>query len=58
MADEIIMPYGAYKEKYIHDIPSGYLQWMAENLDDRPDLQEAADEEYQYRERYNCHIWD
>jgi hypothetical protein len=57
MSDEIIMPFGAYKGKAIHEIPSGYLKWMAENLDDHPDLQEAADDEYQYRERYNAHQW-
>lgn len=51
------MPYGKFKGKEMWQIPSGYLKWMAENLDN-DDLCEAADEEYQHRERYNTHWWD
>jgi len=29
-ADDIVMPYGAFKGKPMHKIPSGYLHWLAE----------------------------
>jgi len=57
MSDEIRMPYGKFKGKFIHEIPSGYLKWMAENMDDE-DLCCAADEEYWLRDRQNSHWWD
>ncbi|MFB5623239.1 MAG: putative quorum-sensing-regulated virulence factor, partial [Nitrosarchaeum sp.] len=25
------MPYGKYRGKYIHELPSAYLLWIAEN---------------------------
>jgi len=58
---ELIMPRGKYRGKYIHDIPSGYLLYIAENWAES-DLESellvgACDLEYQYRERYNCH-WE
>ena len=56
MSDKI-MPYGKFKGKAIHEIPSGYLKWMAENIDDE-ELCCAADEEYQHREHYNEHFWE
>ena len=57
MSDEIRMPYGKFKGKFIHEIPSGYLKWMAENMYDE-DLCCAADEEYWLRDRQNSHWWD
>ena len=52
---EIRMPFGRYKGMVIHEICSGYLKWVSENIkDDR--IASAADEEWQYREKYNCHI--
>lgn len=57
MSDEIRMPYGKFKGKYIHEIPSGYLRWMAENLEDET-LCCAADEEFNIREAQNAHFWD
>ena len=57
MNDEIRMPYGAFKGKKMHEIPSGYLKWLAENFDNE-DICKAADDEYQYREKYGTHKWD
>ena len=54
---DIKMPYGAYKGKPMHDIPSGYLRWVAENFKDER-ICKAADDEYQYREKYNTHWWN
>jgi hypothetical protein len=53
--DSLIMPWGKYKNQYIHTLPSSYLKWLAENCDWDDVICEAADEEWQYRERYNCH---
>jgi len=36
-------------------LPSSYLLWLAENCDWDTKIQEAADEEWQWRERYNEH---
>ena len=54
---DLILLYGKFKGKQMHEIPSGYLKWMAENIDDET-ICEAADWEYQHRESYNVHWWD
>lgn len=50
------MPFGKYKGEYIEDLPSSYLHWLAVNCDWNDEVQEAADAEYQYREKYDCHF--
>ena len=52
----MILPFGKYKGYYIENVPSDYLRWMAENLDDE-DFAVAADEEYQFREKWGTHFW-
>jgi len=54
---DTIMPFGKHRDKTISEIPSDYLKWMAGNLDDE-DLACKADEEYDFREKNNCHFWD
>jgi len=54
--DNIRMPYGAFKGKPMHQIPSGYLHWVAENFKNE-DICAAADEEWQWREKYGEH-WE
>jgi len=54
---DLIMPYGKYRGKAMHEIPSGYLKWLAENVDDEI-IANEADEEYQHRERYNVHWYE
>ena len=49
------MPWGKYKDEYIDALPSSYLYWLAENCDWDTKIQETADEEWQWRERYNEH---
>lgn len=53
------MPSGKFKGKDIEFLPSRYLKWIAENWSERyprdKAICEAADKEWQYRERYNCH---
>ncbi len=53
----MIIHFGKHRGKDIEDIPSDYLKWLSENCDFE-DVAEAADEEYQYREKFNCHHWD
>lgn len=59
MAGEII-PFGKYKDRYIEEIPSYYLLWIAENLSEKnlfeKRLIKACDDEWQWREKNNCHI--
>ena len=50
------MPYGAFKEKEMHEIPSGYLHWVAENFKDDK-VATAADREWQHREKHGEH-WE
>ena len=50
----IEMPYGKFKGKIMEEIPSKYLHWVAENFDNEA-IYEAADKEWQWREKYNQH---
>jgi hypothetical protein len=52
---DIKMPYGAFKDKIMEKIPSGYLLWVAENFKDEK-ICCAADKEWQWREKYNQHF--
>ena len=53
----IKMLWGKFKGKYIDEIPSSYLKYVAENWNETK-ISLACDDEWQYRERYNCHIDD
>ena len=54
---DVVMPAGIFKGKQMHQIPSGYLKWIAENWKEE-NICIAADEEFQYREKYGGHFWD
>ncbi len=54
---DITMPYGEFRGKAMHEIPSGYLKWVAENFDDE-DICCEADVEYQHREKYGGHFYE
>ena len=51
------LPWGKHRGKDIEDIDSGYLKWLAENCKDE-EICQAADEEYQFREKWNTHKWE
>lgn len=51
------MPWGKHKGKDIEDVPSDYLQWVAENSENER-LAVAADEEWDFREKTNSHIYE
>ena len=55
MEPKIRIPYGKFKGKEMHEIPSGYLRWVAENLGET--LACAADEEWRWREKNRQH-WE
>ena len=54
------MPYGKFKDKDIEEISSWYLKWIAENFDEEDktgkEICLEADNEWQFREKNNCHI--
>ena len=54
------MPWGKFKGREIELLPSAYLKWLAENCgEESPRNKQVcieADIEWQYRERYNCHV--
>ena len=54
------IPWGKFKGQDIESVPSSYIRWMAENLDEtKPRNRElciAADKEYQWREKNDAHI--
>lgn len=51
----MIMPFGKFRGHEIDTLPSSYLHWLAQNCDWNVMICEEADEEWQYRERYNVH---
>ena len=53
-ANGIIIEFGKYAGRYLDALPSGYLRWMAENLDDDY-LATKADEEWGWRETVGDH---
>lgn len=52
----MILPWGKYKGYEMDMVPSDYLRWLAENVED-DEIATAADEEYQFRETWGGHIW-
>lgn len=56
------MPWGKFKGVEIHKIPSSYLKWAAETIDESNSLGKqvvmACDQEWQWREQHNKHIND
>lgn len=52
------MTFGKYRGNLIHKLPSGYLLWVAENVDEtggHAAIVKACDEEWQFREKHNTH---
>lgn len=52
------MPFGKYVNKDMEDIPSSYLRWLIDDLDEQKnaDLIEAADEELAFRDAHGGHF--
>ena len=49
--------FGKYKGERLDKIPSGYLKWIAENLEDE-DLAEKASIVYNWRGSYGGHWYE
>lgn len=56
--------FGRYKDQDLGEIPSDYLQWLMEELEDsdrfnrqHPDLYESVEEELAIRERSHAHFY-
>ncbi len=56
---DIKMPNGVFEDKTMEEIPSNYLLWIAENWEEDTKVNkkicEAADDEWQDREKFNAH---
>ena len=48
--DRFIMPFGKYKGEYLCDLPSSFLEWLENNVDDDK-IKNLSSEELSYRER-------
>jgi len=53
----MIMPFGVHRDKDIEDIPSDYLQWIINKVTTNDELVEAAEAEYNFREKWKTHFW-
>lgn len=53
---ELVMPFGKHKGRIIEELPSSYLRWLAENLEDEDEVVEAAEAEYNYRRDHGGHF--
>jgi len=51
------MPFGKFKGQKIDDIPSDYLKWVSENVENE-EICCAADEEYRRRTDDGEHFYD
>jgi hypothetical protein len=51
------MHWGKHKGKDIEDIPSDYLRWLSENCDNE-NIAIEADEEWDFREKTNSHVFE
>lgn len=53
----MIIWFGKFKGTKIRNLPSDYLKWVAENVENE-DVCCAADEEYRWRTNNNEHFYD
>ena len=57
---EVRMIFGRYSGRYIHQIPSSYLKWVAAEWKEGTAYEKSvvveADEEWQWREKNNQHF--
>lgn len=51
----MILDFGMHDGEDIEDVPSGYLEWIVDKLDNRPDVVEEAEAELEYRKKWGKH---
>lgn len=49
------MPFGKFRGHSISSLPSGYLRWVEENVENKIELVKAVREELEYRDRHDEH---
>ena len=49
------MPFGKYRGKDISALPSRYLRWIEENVENKPELVDVVQQELEYRDRHDEH---
>lgn len=54
---EYVLPFGKYEGRSIEEVPSGYLRWLIQTLDDE-EIVEAAENEFRFRTYHSCHFYD
>ena len=53
----MIINFGKYKGREVEELPSQYLEWFLDTIENKPRLYEAIEEEYNFREKTNTH-WE
>lgn len=60
----MILTFGKHRGKELKDVPSDYLQWLMEELEDNekfnernPELYEGVEEEIEIRDRSDGHFY-
>ena len=48
--------FGVHYAKSVSEVPSSYLRWVIENIEDKPDLIEVMEQEIEYRDRFDKHF--
>jgi hypothetical protein len=57
MENTFKIPFGKFKDFDIEEVPSGYVKWMMENIEDEI-IQKIAEEEWYDREDNKSHFWE
>lgn len=50
---EVLVSFGKHAGKTIEEIPTSYLRWMCENVENKEEIVEAAAEELRWRKDNN-----
>jgi len=56
MGSDYIVPFGAHKDECIEEVPSDYLEWVINNVDNEEFVSEA-EEEFERRTDENAHFY-
>ncbi len=48
----MILTFGVHEGKDIEDVPTSYLEYIVDQMDNRPDVVEEAEAELEYRKKW------
>ena len=54
-ANKFIIPWGKYQGEYLCDLPTAYLEWIENNVEDKK-IQALAMEELNDREKHDKYV--